>query len=176
MSDLPTTQLSLIRQLKFCAGHRLFRHESRCAFFHGHNYQVDLEVVPARGGIEVDDVGRIVDFSLIKKRMLGWLDDHWDHAFLIYEKDENALAAIRQVEPVKYFVMPNNPTAENMARYLLEVVSPHVLSDLGVVACSISLWETTESCAVATRANHSVAVAPDPPGEAVIIDSRNGVA
>jgi 6-pyruvoyltetrahydropterin/6-carboxytetrahydropterin synthase len=176
MSDLPTTQLSLIRQLKFCAGHRLFRHESRCAFFHGHNYQVDLEVVAARGGIEVDDVGRIVDFSLIKKRMLGWLDDHWDHAFLIYEQDTNALAAIRQVEPVKYFVMPTNPTAENMARYLLEVVSPHVLSDLGVVARSISLWETAESCAVATRPDHPVAVAPDPPGEAVIIDSRNGVA
>ena len=40
-----TTQLSLIRQLKFCAGHRLYQHESKCAFFHGHNYRVDIEVV-----------------------------------------------------------------------------------------------------------------------------------
>ena len=30
--------------------------------------------------------------------------------------------------------MPANPTAENMARYLLEVVAPAVLGDLGVVA------------------------------------------
>ena len=77
MHDPTITQLSLVRQLKFCAGHRLYRHESRCAFFHGHNYRVDLEVVGAHGGVEVDDVGRIIDFSLIKQRMLGWLDDHW---------------------------------------------------------------------------------------------------
>ena len=54
------------------------------------------------------------------------------------------------VEPTKYFVMPSNPTAENMARYLLEVVAPGVLGDLGVVARKVAVWETDESCAVAT--------------------------
>jgi 6-pyruvoyltetrahydropterin/6-carboxytetrahydropterin synthase len=149
------TQLSLVRQLKFCAGHRLYRHESKCAFFHGHNYRVDIEVVGAAGGTEVDAVGRIVDFSLIKKRMLGWLDDNWDHGFLIFEEDANALAAIKMVQPTKYFVMPYNPTAENMARYLLEVVAPNVLGDLGVVARKVVVWETDESCAVATLVGDS---------------------
>ena len=146
-----TTQLSLIRQLKFCAGHRLYQHESKCAFFHGHNYRVDIEVVGHGGGTEVDAVGRVVDFSLIKKRLLGWLDEHWDHAFLVWEKDANALAAVRIVEPTKYFLMPWNQTAENMARYLLEVVAPHVLDDLGVVARRVAVWETEEACAIATR-------------------------
>ena len=150
MHDPAVTHLSLIRQLKFCAGHRLYRHESKCAFFHGHNYRVDIEVVAAGGGVEVDSVGRIVDFSLIKQRMLSWLDANWDHAFLIFEEDSNALAAIRMVEPTKYFVMPSNPTAENMARYLLEVVAPGVLGDLGVIARRVAVWETDESCAVAT--------------------------
>ena len=146
-----TTQLSLIRQLKFCAGHRLYQHESKCAFFHGHNYRVDIEVVGQGGGTEVDAVGRVVDFSQIKQRMLGWLDTHWDHAFIVYEQDANALAAVRMVEPTKYFVLPWNPTAENMARYLLEVVAPEVLGDLGVIAREVRVWETEESCAVATR-------------------------
>jgi 6-pyruvoyltetrahydropterin/6-carboxytetrahydropterin synthase len=146
-----TTQLSLIRQLKFCAGHRLYQHESKCAFFHGHNYRVDIEVVGQGGGTEVDAVGRVVDFSQIKQRMLGWLDAHWDHAFIVYEQDANALAAVRMVEPTKYFVLPWNPTAENMARYLLEVVAPEVLGDLGVIAREVRVWETEESCAVATR-------------------------
>lgn len=146
-----TTQLSLIRQLKFCAGHRLYKHESKCAFFHGHNYRVDIEVVGQGGGTEVDAVGRVVDFSQIKQRMLGWLDAHWDHAFIVFEQDENALAAVRMVEPTKYFVLPWNPTAENMARYLLEVVAPEVLGDLGVIAREVRVWETEESCAVATR-------------------------
>jgi len=147
-----TTQLSLIRQLKFCAGHRLYKHESKCAFFHGHNYRVDIEVVGQGGGTEVDAVGRVVDFSQIKHRMLGWLDAHWDHAFIVFEQDQNALAAVRMVEPTKYFVLPWNPTAENMARYLLEVVAPEVLGDLGVIAREVRVWETEESCAVATRA------------------------
>ena len=82
-----TTSLALVRQLRFCAGHRLYRHESKCAYLHGHNYRVDVEVVAAGGAAAVDDVGRIVDFSLIKKRLLGWLDTNWDHAFILFVED-----------------------------------------------------------------------------------------
>ena len=171
MHDTGSTQLSLIRQLTFCAGHRLYRHESKCAFFHGHNYRVDIEVVGDSGGTEVDDVGRVVDFSLIKKRMLGWLDANWDHAFLVFEEDANALAAVRMVQPTKYFVMPWNPTAENMARYLLEVVAPNVLGDLGVIARRVAVWETDESCAVATLVGEQVGDVPAL-AAAVCVDAR----
>jgi 6-pyruvoyltetrahydropterin/6-carboxytetrahydropterin synthase len=164
------SELALVRSLRFCAGHRLFGHEGRCAFLHGHNYRVDLEVVPAGDAGAVDAVGRVVDFSLIKRRMLGWLDDHWDHAFIVFADDAPALAAVRAARPTKYFVLPWNPTAENMARYLLEVVAPRVLDDLGVVARRVALWETDEACAVATRA--MPAPPPLPLGSAVIVDDR----
>jgi 6-pyruvoyltetrahydropterin/6-carboxytetrahydropterin synthase len=165
------TQLSLVRQLRFCAGHRLYRHEGKCAFLHGHNYRVDIEVVGAGGGTDVDDVGRIVDFSHIKRRMLGWLDDNWDHGFVLFAEDAEALAAVRAMRPTKYFVLPWNPTAENMARYLLEVVAPAVLGDLGVVARRVTVWETDESCATATL------LGPGPPpspqlAAAVRVDER----
>jgi len=172
MHDAPVTRLSLLRSLRFCAGHRLLGHEGRCAYLHGHNYRVDVEVEPAAGGTEVDDVGRVVDFALIKRRLLGWLDDNWDHAFILWEEDATALAAVRRAEPTKYFLLPWNPTAENMARYLLEAVAPHVLDDLGVVACRVAVWETDESCAIATRAG----AAGDPAcavASAVIVDARS---
>lgn len=171
MHDPLVPQLSLIRQLKFCAGHRLLGHEGRCAFFHGHNYRVDLEVASRRGGVEVDAVGRIVDFSVIKQRMQGWLDANWDHAFLIHDRDANALAGLRLIEPVKYFLLPFNPTAENMARYLLETVASHVLADLGIVARRVGVWETDEACAVATRAEQD-GLAVNPPAVAVVVDHR----
>ncbi len=171
MNNPPATRLSLVRSLRFCAGHRLLGHEGRCAFLHGHNYRVEVEVEALGGGTEVDDVGRVVDFSLIKRRLLGWLDEHWDHTFILWDKDGTALAAVKQAEPTKYFLLPWNPTAENMARYLLEVVAPHVLEDLGVVARRVALWETEESCAIATRSGD--------PGEpavelasAITVDSR----
>ncbi len=149
MSDAGATQLSITRQLSFCAGHRLLRHEGKCAFFHGHNYKVDVELAPRAGGAVLDDVGRIVDFSVIKRRLLGWIDEHWDHGFIVSAEDENGIAALRAVEPTKMFVLPSNPTAENMARYLLEVVAPEVLGDLPVVVQRIVVWETDTSCATA---------------------------
>ncbi|NCA10281.1 6-carboxytetrahydropterin synthase [bacterium] len=151
MSDAGGTQLSITRQLSFCAGHRLLRHEGKCAFFHGHNYKVDVEVAPRAGGAVLDDVGRIVDFSVIKRRLLGWIDEHWDHGFIVSAEDTNGIAALNAVEPNKTFVLPYNPTAENMARYLLEVVAPEVLGDLPIVVTRIVVWETDTSCATATR-------------------------
>lgn len=171
-----STELSLLRQLKFCAGHRLHGHEGKCAYLHGHNYRADIEVVGARGGTQVDAVGRIVDFSQIKQRMLGWLDANWDHAFIVFAEDETALAAVRAARPTKYFVMPWNPTAENMARYLLEVVAPSVLGDLGVEARRVCVWETDESCAVATRGGSGPATPTMAVQSAVVIDDRSETA
>jgi 6-pyruvoyltetrahydropterin/6-carboxytetrahydropterin synthase len=172
MPESLATRLALVRSLRFCAGHRLLGHEGRCAYLHGHNYRVEVEVEARGGGTEVDDVGRVVDFALIKRRLLGWLDAHWDHAFILWEEDATALAAVKLAEPTKYFLLPWNPTAENMARYLLEVVAPHALADLGVVARRVAVWETDESCAIAMLSG-----AGSEPlcelGSAVVVDSRS---
>ena len=112
--------LTIMRRIKFCAGHRLHRHGGKCEFFHGHNYIADFYVT----GDEVDDVGRVIDFADLKRLFKGWLDEHWDHGFVLNESDENGLAAVKIVEPCKYYVLPYNPTAENMAIYLLHEVCP----------------------------------------------------
>jgi hypothetical protein len=58
-----------------------------------------------------------------------------------------------------------------MARYLLEVVAPGVLGDLGVVTRKVAVWETDESCAVATLTGDSggLGMALE---SAVLIDGR----
>ena len=115
--------LTIMRRIKFCAGHRLHRHGGKCEFFHGHNYVADFYVT----GDEVDDVGRVIDFADLKRLFKGWLDEHWDHGFVLNQADENGLAAVKIVEPCKYYVLPYNPTAENMAIYLLHEVCPQLL-------------------------------------------------
>ena len=49
--------------------------------------------------------------------------------------------------------MPYNPTAENMARYLLEEVSPELLADQSVRASRVVIWETEDSFAEASLSN-----------------------
>jgi hypothetical protein len=58
-----------------------------------------------------------------------------------------------------------------MARYLLEAVAPGVLSDLGVVARRVAVWETDESCAVATLTGDAGGLGL-PLASAVVSDDR----
>ena len=137
--------LEIMRRIKFCAGHRLYKHGGKCEFFHGHNYVADFYVTSD----EVDSVGRVIDFAELKTRFKGWLDEHWDHGFILYEGDENGLQAIKMVEPCKYYELPYNPTAESMARYLVEVVCPELLKDTDVRATRVGVWEAEDAFAEA---------------------------
>ena len=143
--------LTIMRRIKFCAGHRLHRHGGKCEFFHGHNYVADFYVTAD----EVDDVGRVIDFADLKRLFKGWLDEHWDHGFLLSETDQNGILAIKQVKPSKYYILPSNPTAENMAQYLLAEVCPELLAGTGVRATKVVIWETDDSFAQASLQSES---------------------
>jgi 6-pyruvoyltetrahydropterin/6-carboxytetrahydropterin synthase len=136
-------RLTIMRRIKFCAGHRLLGHGGKCEFFHGHNYAAEFTIE----GQETDQVGRVIDFAILKQRFKGWIDEHWDHGFVLNEADENGIAAAKMVQPCKYYLLPYNPTAENMARYLMETVCPTLLADTPVRAVRVVIWETDEACA-----------------------------
>jgi 6-pyruvoyltetrahydropterin/6-carboxytetrahydropterin synthase len=138
--------LTIMRRIKFCAGHRLHKHGGKCEHFHGHNYMADFYVT----GHEVDNVGRVIDFAELKKLFKGWLDENWDHGFVLNKDDENGLAAVKIVVPCRYYVLPYNPTSENMATYLLREVCPKLLSGKGVTATKVVIWESDESFAEAS--------------------------
>lgn len=135
-----------MRRIKFCAGHRLFQHGGKCEHFHGHNYVADFFVT----GDTQDSVGRVMDFAELKSKCKGWIDENWDHSFLVCDQDDNAISALRMVKPCRLFVMPYNPTAENMAKYLLEEVCPMLLNGTGGVAQRVRIWETDEAFAEAS--------------------------
>lgn len=138
--------LTIMRRIKFCAGHRLYQHGGKCEHFHGHNYVADVFVTSE----EVDSVGRVLDFADLKARTKGWIDANWDHSFLVFEQDQNAIEALEKVQPSKLFKLPYNPTAENMAKYLLEVMCPAVLEGSGARAVRVRIWETEEAYAEAS--------------------------
>lgn len=152
--------LTIMRRVKFSAGHRLYRHGGKCEFFHGHNYVAEFYVTAS----EVDGVGRLIDFAELKRAFQGWIDEHWDHGFLLSAEDRNGLDALKRVEPCKLYVMPGNPTAENMARHLLEEVCPKLLepfSDVQAQAVKVVIWENDDSCAEATVDEVPLAVMPN---------------
>lgn len=138
--------ITATRRLQFCAGHRVHGHEGKCRHLHGHNFVVFLTAASA----DLDDVGRVIDFGVLKERVGGWIEREWDHGFLVWRDDQEAQRALSSVAGQKTYVMPGNPTAENLANHLLRVVGPLVLEGTGVRLVKVTLHETENGIAEAT--------------------------
>ncbi len=83
---------------------------------------------------------------MLKEKIGGWIDKYWDHTFLVFEKDVELVSALNNIPSHKPpFICPFNPTAENMADYLLNVVSPATLEGTLVQATKVVIQET-ENC------------------------------
>ncbi len=143
-NDDMMTKLKAVTKFKFCSGHRLMNHENKCANLHGHNYAVFIHAESENN--TVDDAGRVVDFSVLKDKVGTWILNNWDHTMILYKGDATAIAAAKTCEKNKVvFEMDAHPTAENMAKHLLEEVCPKVLAGTGAVVNKIVLWETEDS-------------------------------
>jgi len=133
--------ITCTRRLQFCAGHRVYGHENKCAHLHGHNY---VAWITAQAEA-LDAVGRVIDFSVLKQQIGTWIEDHWDHGFLYWGEADKEVGKILTDMKTKAYAMPYNPTAENMAHYLLTHVAPLALTGLGVCAVKVVVQET-ENC------------------------------
>lgn len=142
--------ITVSRYHDISAGHRVCGHESKCSHLHGHNYRITFECTAD----ELDHLGRVIDFSLIKEKLCQWLEDHWDHHFLVWEEDP-IREALQAIDPT-VVVTPFNPTAENMARYLSEVVAPKQLEGTGVSVIRCSVEETRKCTATWSLTQHVV--------------------
>ncbi len=133
-----------VRKIHFCAGHRVYGHESKCSNLHGHNYVLWVHA----SADKLDNLGRIIDFSILKEKVDTWIQMNWDHTFLAYKNDIELLALEPLIQKNKpWFVCPFNPTAENMAGFLFKEIIPELLEGTGVVVSRLVLYET-ENCKV----------------------------
>lgn len=109
----------------FSAAHRLENFYGKCEALHGHNWKVEVYLL----GESLDEAGLVRDFGVVKGRTREVLQE-LDHRFL------NELPAFQG----------QNPSSENLARYLFERLSA-VLNEDGLRVSRVSVWESDTSCA-----------------------------
>ena len=89
-------------KVAFEAAHLIRGYAGKCARLHGHNWEVTAIV----RGAELDELGMLIDFKILKSELKKVLDE-FDHRFL------------NELEPF----ITENPTAENLARKVFERLS-----------------------------------------------------
>ncbi|MEM5318617.1 6-carboxytetrahydropterin synthase [Paraburkholderia sp. JHI869] len=125
-------------------GHRVYGHEGKCKNLHGHNYRIHFVCE----GASLDDLGRVIDFGVIKTLLCNWVEDHWDHRMLLWAEDP-FYAYLRDID-ASVVRVPFNPTAENMAQWLVTVLGPDVLEGTKVRLTEVRI-EETRKCNVTYR-------------------------
>lgn len=132
-------KLQCVRKLWFCCGHRIVGHENKCANAHGHNYTLYVYAEAEN----LDAVGRVIDFSVIKEKLGDWINLNWDHTFIIYEKDKLLMPIKEQLSVNReVFVATFNPTAENMANYLIREICPVVMKGTEITITKLEFCES----------------------------------
>lgn len=136
-------------------GHRVVGHEGKCQHLHGHNYRIHFAIE----GSQLDAVGRVLDFSVIKEKLCVWLEERWDHKFLAWDNDSLLIELssccgqnwcgidLWKMMSESIVWVPFNPTAENMAKFLLEQIGPEQLEGTGCTLTSVTV-EETRKCSV----------------------------
>lgn len=110
-------RMGLEVEFTFAAAHRLPRYQGPCRRLHGHNYRF---LVAVEGEVDPGS-GMILDFGEVADRVREHVLSRVDH------RDLNEIL--------------ENPTAENIARWIWEVLAPHLPG-----LCQVSLHEIPGSC------------------------------
>jgi 6-pyruvoyltetrahydropterin/6-carboxytetrahydropterin synthase len=106
----------------FAAGHALRNYKGACENVHGHNFKVQITVE----GPRLDPTGMLVDFLDVKASMQSVILA-LDHRFL------------NDIPPFDVL----NPSAENIAEYFYQQMSPNLASaPVPVRIREVKVWET----------------------------------
>ena len=102
--------------------HRIRGHKGKCCRIHGHTWKVELSV--SCSDDQLDDLNMVLDFKILKEEFFIWLDEVFDHTFVINPKDHLWLQVSEgysspALEGVGIYPFPDGEmTAETFSKYL----------------------------------------------------------
>ena len=127
-------------EFTFDSGHRLLDYNGRCAYPHGHTYRAEVFLESPT----LDGLGLVYDFTDLKERIKSWVDENWDHAFLVNSRDRELISGFANVELARlYKFQDQNPSCEVMSRVLYE----KTVELCDVVPAKVRLWESVNQFA-----------------------------
>ena len=142
------SKITISRRLEWDAAHRIPGHEGACKAIHGHRYVAEIEV----SGPQMDALGRIVDFSVLKTVVGAWIDRNFDHTAVFSRNDPEVttIAALNEKVGRPVYWLDSPPTAEALVEELARII-PDLLAPHGITLEAVKLWETPNCWALWRR-------------------------
>jgi 6-pyruvoyltetrahydropterin/6-carboxytetrahydropterin synthase len=103
---------------------------------HGHSYIIEVFI---RGTL--DHTGMVCDFGALGF-MKEWIMEEFDHALFMHREMDDAYLAMLQKHNRKIRIMSWNPTAENMAFYILRCLQNLSVGHDGINVIRVRVHET----------------------------------
>ena len=130
--------ITCTRRIEFDAAHRILNHESKCKMLHGHRYALEASFLAK----ELDDLGRVIDFGIVREVLGTWIDENLDHNTILSIKDKKLGQKIAEETGQKIYYLESNPTAENIAKHILTEICPKLFANKNVKCVGVKLYET----------------------------------
>ena len=109
--------------------HALFGYDGLCKNIHGHSYRLWVTII---GKVleEENHVknGMVLDFSLLKKIVKPEIVDKYDHSLVLNANSPHANIDFSAFE--KVFLLPYQPTSENLVYDFVQVIKEKLPKDV----------------------------------------------
>lgn len=128
------------KEVEFCYGHRLLKHNGKCRHVHGHSAKVVINLEAET----LNALDMVCDFADIGQFIRNWLDQELDHTLLLSKDDP--LLPLLNAAGERYRILDCEPTAENIARLIFEAVAV-----AGFPIIEVVMYETLGSSASYSR-------------------------
>jgi len=128
------------RKIDIDAAHRVPEHGSKCRNLHGHRYTIEMTIAGTlrNAGAET---GMVMDFGFMKELLLTNIDARADHGLMLWWNDPlvptlpglvkdpgwPADPTMHQWAGGKLWLLPDVPTAENLARIFYHMLASPVM-------------------------------------------------
>lgn len=130
---------SVSKTFSFCYGHRLLNDPGKCSRIHGHSAKVTIMLESA----ELDGVGMVCHFNVLKERVGAWIENTLDHRMILCRDD--AMAKLLKDADEDFVEVDFNPTAENLAKFVFDRAKGE-----GLPVARVEFWESPTSKATFT--------------------------
>lgn len=125
---------TLIYKHQTHTAHRLQDHKGKCKNLHGHTYTITMEFKAEPYNTSTYS-GMVMDFADVKNIVGNWIDDMYDHAVVLERTDPLLEVLCKSGLDIKVYKYREAPTAENMARELLDDINSVLRSEGAYVQC-----------------------------------------